>query len=453
MKLKTFATAVLWAAAGGASASLLKDGFTPGTPSDLLVAVYDDSTGLASSGKTFLFNTHLSYGDFANGVISGKTIDLSADPNFQALKVSGARLKFNIVGGYSLADDFSNYDKTGSSGKIFTDKASTQWGLVTTGKQAGNFNGEFGNLSDTTKNRIFAYWSAANVKLTAAGATKTGGPDSVLVPPGDPQASFDLAWGGNFGGGGTANLATANLAALGESVKFYWITNIDFDKGSVIELGTWTLGEDGKLVYAGGGSGGNSNRAPVAKAGANQSVSTGAVVTLDGSGSSDPDGDTLTYAWTQVSGPTVTLAGANTAKASFTAATAGTYGFKLSVGDGKASSDSSVQVTVNAAVPAGPYLALASPATWQVGKAQLITFTGNQLKPSQQIVIQFSKNGGRKFKTLKTLALKKGGLKWKPAKAHQTPQGVLRAYAKYDKKQPVLYSDPVNIVVEPKAKK
>ena len=43
-----------------------------------------------------------------------------------------------------------------------------------------------------------------------------------------------------------------------------------------------------------GGPGGSSNRAPVANAGADQSVAAGASVQLSGAGSSDPDGDTIT---------------------------------------------------------------------------------------------------------------------------------------------------------------
>lgn len=83
----------------------------------------------------------------------------------------------------------------------------------------------------------------------------------------------------------------------------------------------------------------NVNVAPVANAGPDQSVNEGVVVTLDGTGSSDADGDALTYQWTAPAG--ITLSSTTSSKPTFTApevSTNTTYTFSLVVRDGVLSS-------------------------------------------------------------------------------------------------------------------
>ncbi|WP_275899129.1 myxosortase-dependent M36 family metallopeptidase [Pyxidicoccus caerfyrddinensis] len=95
------------------------------------------------------------------------------------------------------------------------------------------------------------------------------------------------------------------------------------------------------------------NRAPVADAGEAASAKSKTAVTLDGSASADAEGSTVTYQWTQVGGPWVTLTGANTARPSFTApdVKANTeLTFRLVVSDGSLTSDAdTVTVTVTQA--------------------------------------------------------------------------------------------------------
>lgn len=90
------------------------------------------------------------------------------------------------------------------------------------------------------------------------------------------------------------------------------------------------------------------NQAPLAAAGPDQSANVGEIVTLDGSGSSDPDGNyPLVYQWTQTGGPVVTLNEANTASPTFTVPVSGVFTFQLVVTDnlGLASTPDTAVVT------------------------------------------------------------------------------------------------------------
>ena len=83
-------------------------------------------------------------------------------------------------------------------------------------------------------------------------------------------------------------------------------------------------------------------------AGSNSSAVPLTLYTLDGTGSSDPDGDTITYAWTQTAGVPVTLNTSVAGKATFTAPIQpGVLQFSLVVSDGELTSQAStVMITV-----------------------------------------------------------------------------------------------------------
>lgn len=90
------------------------------------------------------------------------------------------------------------------------------------------------------------------------------------------------------------------------------------------------------------------NVAPNAVAGASQTIGEGDVVRLDGSQSNDPDGDALTFAWTQLAGPAVSITNPDSAVATFTAPNVDSDAmlrFRLTVTDPSGLSSSS-QTTV-----------------------------------------------------------------------------------------------------------
>ena len=98
------------------------------------------------------------------------------------------------------------------------------------------------------------------------------------------------------------------------------------------------------------------NEAPAPDAGPDQTADVGDTVILDASDSADPEGEGLTYLWTQIDGPAVTLSDAATAQPTFTVPEGfadATLTFQVEVSDGPNTAVDTVTVTVTTD-PAAP---------------------------------------------------------------------------------------------------
>ena len=96
-----------------------------------------------------------------------------------------------------------------------------------------------------------------------------------------------------------------------------------------------------------GGGEGSGNQPPIANAGADDTTNTDTLISLDGTGSSDPDGDKFTYSWIQLSGPVGEFVNTSTSTPDYTPSATGTAVFELTVTDDKGESDTdSVTITV-----------------------------------------------------------------------------------------------------------
>lgn len=118
-----------------------------------------------------------------------------------------------------------------------------------------------------------------------------------------------------------------------------------------------TLLAAGFLSACGGGGGDPgtpANSTPVARAGGSLTGMVATSIALDGSGSTDADGDAITYAWTIASAPagsTAALTHATTARPGLVPDREGAYTVSLTVSDGKISSAAStVSVTATSLV-------------------------------------------------------------------------------------------------------
>jgi uncharacterized membrane protein len=209
-----------------------------------------------------------------------------------------------------------------------------------------------GNLTRFTGVGVNLRWGSnagIDQRLVARQDATMGGPAGLAVISGPTHLSV------------TADLATRTYSVTIDGVLVS--SGLSFDNISTVSsldsvrIYTNSLDEqnfsgrtfDNLIISTVGGG----NTPPVADTGDDQNVNTGATVLLDGSTSTDADGDPLTYAWTLTempSGSTASLTGTATAGPSFVADLAGTYQAELVVNDGTDDSAPDV-VTITAAGP------------------------------------------------------------------------------------------------------
>ena len=198
--------------------------------------------------------------------------------------------------------------------------------------------------------------------LVVSDGEKESLPDDVVItaqtnrPPvadAGPDQTVEVGATGQLDGSGSADLD-------GDELSYQWSAPAEIELSSMgVARPTFTARAGGTFSFwlvVGDGTVGSvpdtvivtvvlPNQAPVANAGADQTVDVGAIVQLDGNGSSDADGDRLTYRWTAPSG--IVLGNTTVSQPTFTASAVGTYRFRLVVNDGQVDSESdTVVVTV-----------------------------------------------------------------------------------------------------------
>lgn len=295
------------------------------------------------------------------------------NPYYNATNGINAR---DFVYAHGFRNPFTGGFKPGTNTLYINDVGGSQWeeiNDVQRGKNYGWPNKE-GNTSDTTyTNPVYAYTHYPNGSgTTRVPAAITGG---VFYSGNQFPSSYSGKW---FFADEVRKFIKVFDPATKQATDFHTgdDTILDVLDLDVAPDGTvWTLSVGGnirRIRYIG-----QANRAPTANASADKTSGENPLtVNFSGAGSTDPDGDSLTYSWNFGDGTTGT--GLNVQK---TYNNAGTYKVVLTVSDGRGGSDASDPISISAGnrAPVGSITSPTAGATF--GGGQTISFAGTGTDP------------------------------------------------------------------------
>jgi len=266
-------------------------------------AVWDDDGG-DFSGSAYVFERNQGGADTWGQVAKLTASDDAADDNFGwSVGISGDTVAVGAVwdddGGsdsgsayiFGLTIGLPEMAVTGSDIEIANGNTTPSAGDQT----------DFGSVSlGGAITRTFTISNSGSVDLSLTGL---------------PVVSMTGPAAGDF----SVTVAPAASIAPGSTTPF----QVRFDSSAVgTRAATVTIANDDsdENPYRFAIQGTGSNTAPMAAAGPDQNAGVGGPVTLDGSGSSDPDDHLpLTYGWTQTGGPAVSLSDSTVSQPAFTA--------------------------------------------------------------------------------------------------------------------------------------
>jgi PKD repeat protein len=152
------------------------------------------------------------------------------------------------------------------------------------------------------------------------------------------------------------------------------------------------------------------NHAPTADAGPDQTVQVGETVQLDGSGSSDPDGDPLSFRWSFVerpSGSRAALSNPTSIRTTFVPDLAGRYVVELTVDDGRGGSDTDIVMITAEEAPPPTYEYEGSFTRGELGRLEVPQEIKRQLpEPARYLERPNTTHEGRQSDSLTEVGLK-----------------------------------------------